>query len=66
MHVKNFVTNGKVMGGFAFVAYPASGVMTFIISETGIIYEKDVDPETRELAEALGSFDPDFTWHKTE
>jgi hypothetical protein len=59
-----------MMGGFAFVAYPAecrsSGVMTFIISEKGIVYEKNLGPETMELAEALRSFDPDFTWHKTE
>ena len=57
-------------GGFAFVAYPAeyrsSGVMTFIVNESGIIYEKDLGPNTTKLAEAMSVFDPDSTWNKVD
>jgi hypothetical protein len=57
-------------GGFAFVAYPAeyrsSGVMSFIVNESGTIYEKDLGPNTTELAEAMTGYDPDSTWNKVE
>jgi hypothetical protein len=68
--VKNYVVDGKMSAGFAFVAYPAdyrsSGVMTFIVSESGTIYEKDLGPSTTKLAEAMTAYDPDSTWHKAE
>ena len=68
--VKNYVVDGKMSAGFAFVAYPAdyrsSGVMTFIVSESGTIYEKDLGPNTTKLAEAMTAYDPDSTWHKAE
>ncbi len=67
---KNFVVDGKMTAGFAFVAYPAeyqsSGVMTFIVDKSGTIYEKDLGPETTKLAEAMTAYDPDSTWHKPE
>jgi hypothetical protein len=67
---KNYVVNGRMTGGFAFVAYPAeyrtSGVMTLIIDQSGTIYEKDLGPDTTKLAQALTAFDPDSTWHKAE
>jgi Protein of unknown function (DUF2950) len=67
---KNYVVDGKMTAGFAFVAYPAeyrsSGVMTFIISESGIIYEKDLGPDTTRLAEATTAYDPDSTWHQAQ
>ena len=67
---KNYVVNGKMTEGFAFVAYPAeyrsSGVMTFIVSQSGTIYEKDLGPNTTKAAEAMNSYDPDSTWHKAE
>jgi hypothetical protein len=67
---KNYVVNGKMTAGFAFVAYPAeyrsSGVMTFIVNESGTIYEKDLGPNTTKLAGALSTYDPDSTWHKAE
>jgi hypothetical protein len=57
-------------GGFAFVAYPAeyrsSGVMTFIVNESGTIYEKDLGPNSTQLAEAMTAFDPDSTWTKVD
>jgi Protein of unknown function (DUF2950) len=67
---KNYVADGKMSAGFAFVAYPAeyrsSGVMTFIVDGSGTIYEKDLGPDTTKLAEAMTAYDPDSTWHKAE
>ena len=67
---KNYVVDGKMSAGFAFVAYPAeyrsSGVMTLIVNESGAIYEKDLGSNTRRLAEAMTTYDPDNTWHKPE
>jgi hypothetical protein len=67
---KNYVVDGKMTAGFAFVAYPveyrSSGVMTFIVDESGTIYEKDLGPDTTKLAQAMTAYDPDSTWHKVE
>jgi hypothetical protein len=67
---KDYVTDGKMSSGFAFVAYPAeyrsSGVMTFIVNKSGAIYEKDLGPDTTALAEAMTAYDPDSTWHRVE
>ena len=67
---RNYVANGRMTGGFAFVAYPAeyrsSGVMTLIIDKSGAIYEKDLGPDTTKLAQAMIAYDPDSTWHKPE
>jgi hypothetical protein len=67
---KNYIVDGMMSRGFAFVAYPveyrSSGVMTFIVDASGTIYEKDLGPDTTKLAQAMTSFDPDSTWHKTE
>jgi hypothetical protein len=67
---KNYVVDGKMSAGFAFVAYPvdyrSSGVMTFIVDKSGTIYEKDLGPDTTKLAQAMTAYDPDSTWHKVE
>jgi hypothetical protein len=67
---KNYVVDGKMTAGFAFVAYPveyrSSGVMTFIVDESGTIYEKDLGPNTTKLAQAMTVYDPDSTWHETD
>jgi hypothetical protein len=67
---KNYVVDGKMTAGFAFVDYPAeyrsSGVMTFIVSESGVIYEKDLGPNTTKIAEAMTTYDPDSTWHRAQ
>ena len=67
---KNYIVDGKMSAGFAFVAYPveyrSSGVMTFIIDASGTIYEKDLGPNTTKLALAMTAYDPDSTWHQTE
>jgi Protein of unknown function (DUF2950) len=67
---KSYVVNGKMTGGFAFIAYPAeyrsSGVMTFIVDESGTIYEKDLGPDTTKATEAMTVYDPDSTWHQAD
>jgi Protein of unknown function (DUF2950) len=67
---KSYVVDGKMTLGFAFVAYPAeyrsSGVMTFIVSQSGTIYGKDLGPNTTKLAQAMTAYDPDSTWRKEE
>jgi hypothetical protein len=66
----DYVVNGKMIGGFALVAYPAeyrnSGVMTFLVNYNGTVFQKDLGPKTAELAEAVTSFNPDPTWKKVE
>jgi hypothetical protein len=63
-----YIVRGKMIGGFALVAYPAeyrnSGVMTFIVSHEGTVFQKDLGPETAKLAERMTSFNPDKTWQK--
>ena len=67
---KNYIVNGKMTGGFAFVAYPAeyrsSGVMTFIVSQDGVVYEKDLGKKTEVLAKALKEYNPNSSWQKGE
>jgi hypothetical protein len=66
----DYVVNGKMIGGFALVAYPAeyrnSGVMTFLVNHDGTIFQKDLGPKTAEIAEAITSFNPDPTWTKVD
>ncbi len=65
-----YIVNGNMIGGFAVAAWPAlyrsSGVKTFIVNHEGIVYEKDLGPETAALAAAMTVFDPDATWRKVE
>jgi hypothetical protein len=67
---KDYIVDGKMTGGFAFLAYPAkysvSGVMTFIVSQDGVVYQKDLGPNTANLAKALSVYDPDKTWARVE
>ena len=67
---KNYIVDGKMTAGFAFVAYPveyrSSGVMTFIVDESGVVYEKDLGANTVKLAEAMTAYDPDSSWQKVE
>ena len=67
---KSYVANGKMTEGFAFVAYPAeyraSGVMSFIVSGDGVVYEKDLGKGTHVLAKAMKKYDPDSTWRQAE
>ena len=62
----DYVVRGNMIGGFALVAYPAeyrnSGVMTFLVSHAGTVFQKDLGPGTAKLAERMSSFNPDRTW----
>lgn len=64
----SYVVRGAMIGGFAFVAWPAeygaSGVMTFIINNQGNLYEKDLGPKTAELVKAMKAYNPDKTWRQ--
>ncbi|MBI5056045.1 MAG: DUF2950 domain-containing protein [Nitrospirae bacterium] len=64
----NYVVKGKMILGFALVAWPAeyanSGVMTFMVNQEGTIYQKDLGKDTKRKAEAMKVFDPDKTWQR--
>jgi Protein of unknown function (DUF2950) len=63
---KDYVVDGRMVGGFALVAYPAeygnSGVMTFIINQDGVLLQKDLGKTTTDTATAMSEFDPDTGW----
>jgi hypothetical protein len=63
---EDYILKGKMIGGFAFLAYPAeygnSGVMTFIINQNGVLYQKDLGKTTTQTATAISEFDPDASW----
>jgi hypothetical protein len=67
---KNYVVDGKMVGGFAFVAFPAqyrnSGVMCFMINQDGVLLEKDLGKTTTETATAMSEFGPDNSWSPVE
>jgi len=62
----DYVVRGKMIGGFSLVAYPAqygvSGIMTFIVNHDGVVYEKDLGPNTAATAQSMTKFSPDKTW----
>ena len=66
----DYVVKGKMIGGFALVAYPAqygsSGIMTFIVNHAGEVYQKDLGENTDKTALAMKLFNPDSTWKKVE
>jgi hypothetical protein len=65
----DFVVQGHMIGGFALVAWPAqyrvTGVKTFMVSSSGIVYEKDLGADTAKIASAITRYDPDKTWTAT-
>ncbi len=66
----SYVVKGKMIGGFALIAYPAdygnSGVMTFVVNHGGTVYEKDFGTRTDAIAKRMVLFDPDHTWKKVD
>lgn len=66
----DFVVRGKMIGGFALVAWPAqyrvTGVQTFIVSHDGIVYQQDLGPDTTKIASAMTRYDPGKGWVVTE
>jgi len=63
---RNYIVDGRMTGGFALVAYPVSyrdsGVMTFIVNQDGQIYQKDLGPDTAQIAGEMVAYNPDATW----
>lgn len=66
----DYVVKGNMILGFAFLAYPAnygsSGIMTFIVNQEGVVYQKDLGKNTSKVAKAMKRYDPDKTWKKAE
>ena len=66
----NYIIKGKMIGGFGLIAYPAdygnSGVMTFMVSHAGTVYQKDLGEDTEARAKSVTLFDPDKTWKPVE
>jgi Protein of unknown function (DUF2950) len=66
----DFVVRGHMIGGFALVAYPASygasGIMTFVVNQDGVVHQKDLGPKTAQLANAMKTYNPDKTWAQAE
>jgi hypothetical protein len=66
----SFVVKGAMIGGFGLAAAPAqyrvTGVKTFIVSYEGIVYQKDLGPDTLTLFKSMDLYNPDSTWKRTE
>jgi hypothetical protein len=63
---RDYVVDGHMTGGYALIAFPAkygdSGVMTFIVNQAGIVFQKDLGPNTATVAAAITEYNPDMTW----
>ena len=64
----NYIINGNMIAGFALIAYPAergsTGIMSFLVSREGVVYEKDLGASTAEVVSYITAYDPDDTWVK--
>jgi hypothetical protein len=67
---RDYIVNGRMIGGFALVAAPAeygnSGVMTFIVNHDGVVFQKDLGPDTVDLVTEMTAFDRDSTWSEVK
>jgi hypothetical protein len=66
----HYVINGNMLAGFAMVAFPAeygnTGIMTFLVSHHGKVYQKDLGPRTAAIAKAMQEYNPDATWTEAQ
>jgi hypothetical protein len=66
----DYVVNGELLGGFAAIAFPAdygsSGIMTFIVNHDGVVYSRDLGPNTEQVAMGIAEFNPDSLWRKED
>lgn len=66
----DYLVNGAMIGGFALIAVPSqyrvTGVKTFMVSNDGVVYQKDLGPNTLEIAKKIDRFNPDKTWTPVE
>ena len=62
----NYLINGRLLAGFALVAWPAewgnTGVMTFVVNQQGHVLQKNLGPKTVKIAQSMTTYDPDETW----
>ncbi len=67
---RDYLAHGRMTGGFALIAWPttygASGIMTFIVNQDGIVFQKNLGPETAKRSGAIKSFDPDLAWARID
>jgi Protein of unknown function (DUF2950) len=67
---RSYLSNGRMTNGFGLVGWPAtygvSGIMSFIVNQDGIVFQKDLGPRTEAVASTMKTFDPDLTWAKVE
>jgi hypothetical protein len=67
---KSYVVEGRMTGGFAFVAWPAehgnAGIKSFVVNQQGIVFEKDLGADTEKLAAAMSEYNPDDSWEPVE
>ena len=67
---RSYVANGEMTGGFGLIAWPSeygrSGVMTFVVNQDGVVYQKDLGARTAEAAAGLTAYDPDGTWSEVK
>jgi hypothetical protein len=65
---RDYVVNGRMLGGYGLIAVPAeygnAGVKTFMVNQDGVVFEKDLGEETADEAGAISKFDPDASWAK--
>ena len=68
--VRNYISDGRMTNGFALIAWPASygasGFMTFIVNQDGVVFQKDLGPNTATIATATKLFDPDLSWTRVD
>jgi hypothetical protein len=67
---RNYIVDGRMTGGSALVAWPAiyraSGIMTFVVDQDGIVFQKDLGPDTAKRVAAIKQFDPDLSWARID
>ena len=67
---KNYVIKGRQTGGYALIAYPArwgvSGIMTFVVNQDGVVYQKNLGPKTEGVVKGIKEFNPDRSWKAVE
>ena len=67
---RDYILGGRMIGGFGVIAWPVrygmTGVMTFIVNQKGVVYQRDLGPQTAEKAATIASFNPDKDWAKAD
>ena len=67
---RSYITDGRMTGGFALVAYPVdygtSGIMTFVVNQQGIVFQKDLGKNTPRIAATMTRYDPDDSWQPAD